>query len=147
MKSFIIAAMVFGSVTTYAADAKVVLTEPVYTNTTQYREVCVPVTETKRSIMGTILGGAAGAAIGNQVGDGSGRTIATATGAVVGAAVGQNVAGDNTVTKNQCTREPFTVQTISQYKVTVDINGSFHVIYRDFSPIIGSMIPVTVQVQ
>jgi uncharacterized protein YcfJ len=145
MKRLMLLMMVSSSV--YGNDARVVSTEPVYTNTTQYREVCVPVTETKRSIMGTILGGAAGAAIGNQVGDGSGRRIATATGAVVGATVGQNVAGDNTVTKNQCTREPFTVQTISQHKVTVDINGSYYVIYRDFSPIVGSMIPVTMQVQ
>jgi uncharacterized protein YcfJ len=104
------------------------------------------VTETRRSIGGTLLGGAIGAAAGNQVGGGSGRDIATAVGAVTGAAIGQNVAGDRTVTRNQCVREPFTVQEISQYKVTVDINGTFYTVYRSFSPQTGSLIPVTLSV-
>ena len=126
--------------------AKVVAADPVYTTSTQYREVCTPVTETRRSIGGTLIGGAIGAAVGNQVGGGSGRDIATAVGAVTGAAIGQNRAGDRTVTKNQCVNEPFTVQEISQYKVTVDVNGNFYTVYREFGPAIGSMIPVNVQV-
>ncbi len=134
------------SINAFANDARVVSTEPVYTTSTQYRQVCTPVTETRRSIGGTLVGGAIGAALGNQVGGGSGRDIATAVGAVTGAAVGQNVAGDNTVTTNQCVNEPFTVQQISQYKVTVEINGSFYTVYRSFGPVAGSRIPVTIAV-
>jgi uncharacterized protein YcfJ len=134
----------FGAI---AGDARVVATEPVYNNITQHRQTCVPVTQTQRSVGGTLLGGAIGAAIGNQVGGGSGRDIATVVGAITGATVGQNVAGDRVVTRTQCVTEPFTTQTISQYRVTVDINGSYHVIYRPYSPMIGSMIPVTMQVQ
>jgi len=146
MKIYVSTILMLVSVNLFAADAKVVATEPVYTNSTQYREVCAPVTETKRSIGGTLIGGALGAAAGNQVGGGSGRDIATVVGAVTGAAIGQNVAGDRTVTKNQCTSEPFTVQEISQYKVTVDINGTFYTVYRSFSPQTGSLIPVTLSV-
>ena len=146
MKIYVSTILILVSVNLFAADAKVVATEPVYTNSTQYREVCAPVTETKRSIGGTLIGGALGAAAGNQVGGGSGRDIATVVGAVTGAAIGQNVAGDRTVTKNQCTSEPFTVQEISQYKVTVDINVTFYTVYRSFSPQTGSLIPVTLSV-
>jgi len=146
MKIYVSTILMLVSVNLFAADAKVVATEPVYTNSTQYREVCAPVTETKRSIGGTLIGGALGAAAGNQVGGGSGRDIATVVGAVTGAAIGQNVAGDRTVTRNQCTSEPFTVQEISQYKVTVDINGTFYTVYRSFSPQTGSLIPVTLSV-
>jgi len=146
MRIYVSTILMLVSVNLFAADAKVVATEPVYTNSTQYREVCAPVTETKRSIGGTLIGGALGAAAGNQVGGGSGRDIATVVGAVTGAAIGQNVAGDRTVTKNQCTSEPFTVQEISQYKVTVDINGTFYTVYRSFSPQTGSLIPVTLSV-
>ena len=146
MKIYVSTILMLVSVNLFAADAKVVATEPVYTNSTQYREVCAPVTETRRSIGGTLIGGALGAAAGNQVGGGSGRDIATVVGAVTGAAIGQNVAGDRTVTKNQCTSEPFTVQEISQYKVTVDINGTFYTVYRSFSPQTGSLIPVTLSV-
>ena len=146
MRIYVFTILMLVSVNLFAADAKVVATEPVYTNSTQYREVCAPVTETKRSIGGTLIGGALGAAAGNQVGGGSGRDIATVVGAVTGAAIGQNVAGDRTVTKNQCTSEPFTVQEISQYKVTVDINGTFYTVYRSFSPQTGSLIPVTLSV-
>lgn len=146
MRIYVSTILMLVSVNLFAADAKVVATEPVYTNSTQYREVCAPVTETRRSIGGTLIGGALGAAAGNQVGSGSGRDIATVVGAVTGAAIGQNVAGDRTVTKNQCTSEPFTVQEISQYKVTVDINGTFYTVYRSFSPQTGSLIPVTLSV-
>lgn len=146
MRTFIFVMLMLFSLNVFAADARVVATEPVYTTTTQYREVCVPVTETRRSISGTLIGGALGAAAGNQVGGGSGRDIATAVGAVTGAAIGQNVAGDRTVTRNQCTNEPFTIQEISQYKVTVDINGTLYTVYRSFSPQSGSLIPVTVTV-
>jgi uncharacterized protein YcfJ len=146
MRVFLFAMLMLFSLNLFAADARVVATEPVYTTSTQYREVCVPVTETRRSIGGTLLGGAIGAAIGNQVGGGSGQDIATATGAVLGAAVGQNVAGDQTVTRNQCTSEPFTIQQVSQYKITVDVNGTFHTVYRSFSPQVGSLLPVTLTV-
>ena len=146
MKIYVYAILMLTSVNLFAADAKVIATEPVYTNSTQYREVCAPVTETKRSIGGTLIGGAIGAAAGNQVGGGSGRDIATVVGAVTGAAIGQNVAGDRTVTKNQCTNEPFTVQEVTQYKITVDINGNFYTVYRAFSPPTGSLIPVTLSV-
>ncbi len=146
MKAFLFLVFAMISFNIFAADAKVVATEPVYTTSTQYREVCAPVTETRRSIGGTLLGGAIGAAVGNQVGGGSGRDIATAVGAVTGAAIGQNRAGDRTVTKNQCVNEPFTVQEVSQYKVTVDVNGSYHTVYRNFSPVLGSLIPVTLSV-
>jgi uncharacterized protein YcfJ len=146
MKAFLFLVFAMISFNVFAADAKVVATEPVYTTSTQYREVCAPVTETRRSIGGTLIGGAIGAAVGNQVGGGSGRDIATAVGAVTGAAIGQNRAGDRTVTKNQCVNEPFTVQEVSQYKVTVDVNGSYHTVYRSFSPVLGSLIPVTLSV-
>lgn len=137
--------MIF-SLNLFAADAKVVLSEPVYTDFTQYREVCTPVTETRGSIGGAFVGGVIGAAVGNQVGSGSGQDIATAVGAVTGAAIGQNVAGDRTVTRKQCTRQAFTVQEITQYKVTVDVNGSFFTVFRNFNPTTGSLIPVTLSV-
>jgi uncharacterized protein YcfJ len=146
MKTVTFITLMLVSVNALASDARVVSTEPVYTTTTQYRQVCTPVTETRRSIGGTLVGGAIGAAVGNQVGGGSGRTIATAVGAVTGAAVGQNVAGDNTVTTNQCVNEPYTVQEISQYKVTVEINGGIYTVYRSFGPVVGSRIPVTIAV-
>jgi uncharacterized protein YcfJ len=146
MKYIIFAVGVLAASTVWASDARVVSTEPVYTTTTQYREVCTPVTEQRRSIGGTLIGGAIGAAVGNQVGGGSGQDIATAVGAVTGAAVGQNVAGDRTVTRNQCVTEPYTVQQISQYKVTVEINGGIYTVYRGFGPVVGSRIPVSIAV-
>jgi len=146
MRTFLFVMLVLFSLNLFAADARVVATDPVYTTSTQYREVCAQVTEQRRSIGGTLLGGAIGAAVGNQVGGGSGQDIATAVGAVTGAAIGQNVAGDRTVTRNQCTSEPFTVQEVSQYKVTVEINGTWFVVYRNFSPAQGSLIPVNIQV-
>lgn len=45
-----------------------------------------------KSVVGTLLGGAAGGALGHQVGGGSGKDIATAAGAVGGAYVGHEVA-------------------------------------------------------
>jgi uncharacterized protein YcfJ len=146
MKAFLFLVLAMVSFNVFAADAKVVATEPVYTTSTQHREVCTPVTEQRRSIGGTLIGGAIGAALGNQVGGGSGQDIATAVGAVTGAAIGQNQAGDRTVTRTQCVREPFTVQQVSQYKVTVEINGTWFVVYRNFSPAQGSLIPVNIQV-
>jgi uncharacterized protein YcfJ len=146
MKYIIFAAGMLAASTVWASDARVVSTEPVYTTTTQYREVCTPVTEQRRSIGGTLIGGAIGAAVGNQVGGGSGQDIATAVGAVTGAAVGQNVAGDRTVTRNQCVNEPYTVQQVSQYKVTVEINGGIYTVYRSFGPVVGSRIPVSIAV-
>jgi uncharacterized protein YcfJ len=146
MKTFTFITLMLVSITAAASDARVVSSEPIYTSTTQYRQVCTPVTETRRSIGGTLVGGAIGAALGNQVGGGSGRDIATAVGAVTGAAVGQNVAGDNTTTTNQCVNEPYTVQQISQYKVTVELNGGLYTVYRSFGPTQGSMIPVSIQV-
>lgn len=146
MRTFLFVMLMLFSLNLFAADARVVATEPVYTTNTRYQEVCAPVTETRRSIGGTLLGGAIGAGLGNQVGGGSGRDIATAVGAVTGAAIGQNVAGDRTVTRNQCTSQPVTTQEISQYKVTVDVNGSLHTVYRNFSPVTGSLIPVTLTV-
>lgn len=146
MRIFLFIILMLFSLNLFAADARVVATEPVYTTSTQYRQVCTPVTENRRSIGGTLVGGAIGAAIGNQVGGGSGQDIATALGAVTGAVVGQNVAGDNIVTTTQCVNEPFTVQQISQYKVTVEINGNLYTVYRSFGPAQGSMIPVSFQV-
>ncbi len=146
MRTFLFITLMIFSLNLFAADANVVATEPVYTTSTQYRQVCTPVTEQRRSIGGTLVGGAIGAYLGNQVGGGSGQDIATAVGAVTGAAVGQNVAGDNTVTTNQCVNEPFTVQQISQYKVTVEINGSLYTVYRSFGPVVGSRIPVSIAV-
>lgn len=146
MRIFLFIMLMLFSLNLFASDAKVVLSEPVYTDFTQYREVCTPVTETRRSISGTLIGGAIGAAAGNQIGGGSGRDIATAVGAVTGAAVGQNVAGDRTVIRKQCTRQAFTVQEITQYKVTVDVNGSFFTVFRNFNPTTGSLIPVTLSV-
>jgi uncharacterized protein YcfJ len=146
MKLGIFVLLTMVSMGAMASDARVVATEPVYQNSTQYRQVCTPVVEQRRSIGGTLIGGAIGAAIGNQVGGGSGRDIATATGAVVGAAVGQNAAGDNQVVTNQCVNEPYTVQTVSQYKVTVEIGGQLYTVYRSFGPQVGSLIPVSVSV-
>lgn len=146
MKKLVFVLALLSSASVIASDATVVSTEPVYTTTTEYRQVCVPVTQIKRSIGGTLLGGAIGAVVGNQVGGGSGRDIATAVGAVTGAVIGQNASGDRVVTTNQCTNEPFTVQQISQYKLTVDINGSYYTVYRGFNPGAGSIIPVTLTV-
>ncbi len=136
----------FFSFSALATDARVVSSEPVYSHTTHYRQVCTPVTETHRSVGGTLLGGVIGALAGNQIGGGSGRDIATAAGAVTGAAIGQNVSGDRQITRNHCSSQPYTVQDISHYQVIVDVNGSHYTVYRTFSPALGSFIPVTLSV-
>jgi uncharacterized protein YcfJ len=48
-----------------------------------------------RSVVGTLLGGAAGGALGHQIGGGHGKDAATAVGAVGGAYVGHEVANKN----------------------------------------------------
>ncbi|MDB5968432.1 MAG: glycine zipper protein [Hydrocarboniphaga sp.] len=48
-----------------------------------------------KSVVGTLLGGAAGGALGHQIGGGHGKDAATAVGAVGGAYVGHEVANKN----------------------------------------------------
>ena len=45
-----------------------------------------------KSVVGTLIGGAAGGALGHQIGGGTGKDVATAAGAVGGAYVGHEVA-------------------------------------------------------
>ena len=122
-----------------AADinAKVIHTNPVFQNQAyQTHQTCT----TNNSIGGTLLGGVIGAALGNQVGGGSGQDIATAVGAVTGAAIGQNVA------KNCHSNGTSYVQAVQYYEITVEINGSLHTIQRQYSPAIGSYMPVNITV-
>jgi uncharacterized protein YcfJ len=117
-------------------NAKVVHTNAVFQNQAhQTAGSCTP----RRSIGGTLIGGAIGAALGNQVGGGSGQDIATAVGAVTGAAIGQNVA-------QNCVGNVTYVQTILYYEITVEVNGSLHTVQRQYSPAIGSYMPVNITV-
>ena len=117
-------------------NAKVVHTNPVFQNQAQQTsQTCTP----RRSIGGTLIGGAIGAALGNQVGGGSGQDIATAVGAVTGAAIGQNVA-------QNCVGNVTYVQSILYYEITVEVNGSLHTVQRQYSPAIGSYMPVNITV-
>ena len=126
-----------------AADinAKVIHTNPVFQNQAYpvfQNQTCT----TNNSIGGTLLGGVIGAALGNQVGGGSGQDIATAVGAVTGAAIGQNVAKNCQSNGTSY----FNVQAVQYYEITVEINGSLHTIQRQYSPAIGSYMPVNITV-
>ena len=147
MRTFIFLALLLFSFNLFAAEARVVSVSELWEDMTEYKQICHQVVEQRRSIGGTLLGGAIGAAIGNQVGEGSGRDIATAVGAVTGAAIGQNVAGDNQVTTQQCTNQPFTTRKVTGYNITVDVNGTYHVVRRQNHPAIGTYIPVNLTVQ
>jgi len=148
MKKYIVAAIVLiFSSWVHADDARVVSTEPVYTTTTQYREVCSTVTTPSSGVGGAIAGAVIGGVVGNRFGGGSGRDAFTIAGAVAGSHVGRNMTEGNMITKNQCVNEPVTVQNVLQYKVIVDINGSYYTVYRSFSPQVGSMIPITLSVR
>ena len=117
-------------------NAKVVHINPVLQNQAQQTtQICTP----RRSIGGTLIGGAIGAVLGNQVGGGSGKDIATAVGAVTGAAIGQNVA-------QNCSQNVSYTQTILYYEITVEVNGSLHTVQRPYSPAIGSYMPVNITV-
>jgi uncharacterized protein YcfJ len=146
MRIFLFIMLMIFSLNLFAADAKVVATEPLYTPHTEYRQVCSTVTTPSSGVGGAIAGAILGGVVGSRFGGGSGQDATTVVGAVAGSHVGRNMTEGNTITKNQCVNEPFTVQQVSQYKVTVDINGTFYTVYRSFSPQTGSLIPVTLSV-
>jgi uncharacterized protein YcfJ len=138
MKAFLAIPFILLSSIATAEDinAKVVHTNAVFQNQAQQTsQTCTP----RRSIGGTLIGGAIGAALGNQVGGGSGQDIATAVGAVTGAAIGQNVA-------QNCVNNVTYVQTILYYEITVEVNGSLHTVQRQYSPAVGSYMPVNITV-
>jgi uncharacterized protein YcfJ len=146
MRTFLFVMLMLFSFNLFAADARVVATEPLYTPHTEYRQVCSTVTTPSSGVGGAIAGAILGGVVGSRFGGGSGQDAATVVGAVAGSHVGRNMTEGNTITRNQCVSEPFTVQQVSQYKVTVEINGTWFVVYRNFSPAQGSLIPVNIQV-
>lgn len=130
----------------------------VRSSTPNYRTISVPVQTCQQVTQpqsnstginkGTVIGGVAGGIIGNQVGNGNGNTIATAVGAAVGAIVGQNIGNrDEYETRNYCSTTYEQRQDISSFSVTVDYKGVSVPALLNYSPVVGSQIPVRITVQ
>jgi len=106
------------------------------------------------SIEGTI-GTAVGYGIGNEIGGGSGREISRVLGAIVGNKIGNDIGDRRRVQRGeyQCATVPVTqtvpvtYSEVSHYNVTVEIDGQNYRVQRNFSPVIGSYIDVTMRVR
>jgi uncharacterized protein YcfJ len=97
-----------------------------------------------------LIGTAVGVAIGSEIGGGRGRDAAKIVGGIVGNSVGNNVARNNqgtrceTVTRVQNT--PYTEMVVSNYRVHVELNGGRYTAIRSSQPIVGTYIPVSLNV-
>lgn len=145
---------------------RVVNVDPVYKNVTRYhsvietKKVCYRENRSngvlERIVDGGFgstegfIGAAAGVAIGDKIGGGGDNDAAKVIGGLIGNKIGNKVADNN---RNSCKyedierREPYTVQEISNYKVTVEMEGSRFVVTRQFQPMVGDYIPVSLRVQ
>ena len=97
-----------------------------------------------------LIGTGVGVAIGERIGGGSGNDAAKIIGGLIGNKIGNNVADKN---RRRCEfedierREPYTAQEISNYRVTVEMEGSKFIVSRSFQPRVGDYISVRLQVQ
>lgn len=145
---------------------KVVNVDPIYRNVTRYhsvietREVCYRENQSngllERIVDGGfgstegLIGTAAGVALGDKIGGGGGNDAAKVIGGLIGNKIGNNIADSK---RNKCEyedierREPYTVQEISNYRITVEMEGSTFVVTRPFQPRVGDYIPVSLRVQ
>ena len=148
------------------ADALVLDVHPQYKNVTQYEQVVTTefVCNNNRSNDGLIergtagvfgstqglIGTAIGVAIGSEIGGGRGRDAAKIVGGIVGNRVGNNIARGQSQSCQPVERvrnQPYTVQVVDHYRVTVELGGQNHVIYRNQQPAVGQYIPVRVSVK
>ena len=140
---------------------KVTNVTPNYRTITEYhtiietKEVCYRVNESngvlERIVDGSFgstegfVGTAAGAAIGDVIGGGGDNTAVKIIGGVIGNKVGNNIADKK---RNTCEyidverKEPYNVQVISDYNVTVNFDGQPFTVRRPYQPKIGQRIEV-----
>ena len=163
---------VFTTVEVNASEARVVDVQPNYITKTTYdyitydEEKCGIASRSDRgliekannglfgSLEGT-LGTAIGYGIGNEVGGGSGNEIAKVVFALAGNKIGNDI-GDRRRINNgqiQChivpttIKQPRTVQEISHYNITVELEEGRYLVRRNYAPAIGSYINVSVTVR
>lgn len=97
-----------------------------------------------------LIGTGIGVAIGEKIGGGRGNDAAKIIGGLIGNKIGNNVADNR---NNRCEfedverREPYTVQEVSDYTVTVEMEGTTFQVRRPYMPRVGDYIPVSLQVR
>jgi uncharacterized protein YcfJ len=97
-----------------------------------------------------LIGTAVGVAIGSEIGGGRGNDAAKIVGGLVGNSVGNSVARNNqgtrceTVTRVQ--NVPYSQMVITDYRVHVELNGGRYTVIRSSQPIVGTYIPVNLNV-
>lgn len=165
-KTLLALGLVAASSSVFGADALVLDVNPQYKNVTQYEKVVTTefVCNNYRSNDGLIergtagvfgstqglIGTAIGVAIGDKIGNGSGRDAAKVVGGIVGNRIGNNIARGQSQSCEPVDRvvnQPYTVTVVDHYRVTVEMGGQRHVIYRNNEPTIGEYIPVRVTVK
>jgi len=168
MKYYIAAILLLLATSTHAqgVSLKVVGVDPVYRDVTRYqtvvetRQVCYRENQSNGLLERVVDGGfgstegligtAAGVAIGEHIGGGRGNDAAKIIGALIGNKVGNSIADSKRGTceyEDIQRQEPYTVQEISNYRVTVEMEGSQFVVTRQYQPRIGDYIPVSLRVQ
>lgn len=147
-------------------ELRVLDVDPVYRNVTRYhtvvetKKVCYRENRSsgllERVVDGGfgstegLIGAGVGVAIGEHIGGGRGNDAAKIIGGLIGNKIGNNVADKN---RGRCEfedierREPYTVQEISNYRITVEMEGSTFIVSRPFQPRVGDYIPVSLRVQ
>lgn len=168
MKYYIaaIALLLATSANAQGVSLKVVGVDPVYRDVTRYqtvvetRKVCYRENRSNGLLERVVDGGfgstegligtAAGVAIGSEIGGGRGNDAAKIIGGLIGNKIGNDIADSK---RAQCEfedierQEPYTVQEISNYRVTVEMEGSQFVVTRQYQPRVGDYIPVSLRVQ
>jgi len=169
MKNFILfvtALSITSLVHAQGVSLRVVNVDPVYKNVTRYqtvvetRKVCYRENRSNGLLERVVDGGfgstegligtAAGVAIGDKIGGGRGNDAAKIIGGLIGNKIGNDIADSK---RAQCEfedierQEPYTVQEISNYRVTVEMEGSQFVVTRQYQPRVGDYIPVSLRVQ
>ena len=168
MKNIIAVVALFTSIAANAqgVSLRVVGVDPVYKNVTRYqtvvetRKVCYRENRSNGVLERVVDGGfgstegligtAAGVAIGSEIGGGRGNDAAKIIGGLIGNKIGNSIADNN---RGRCEfedverQEPYTVQEISNYRVTVEMEGSQFVVTRQYQPRVGDYIPVSLRVQ
>lgn len=166
MKKTALAIALFMSGNALAESAQVIDVNPITRTQTQYENVETTeyVCNNNRSNDGLIerstagvfgsaegmVGTAIGAAIGDKIGGGGDNRVAQAVGGILGNRIGNNVARKRSQTCEPVTRlvrQPYTVEVVSHYNVTVEIDGNQYTVRRNFQPSIGSHIPVQLSVR
>jgi uncharacterized protein YcfJ len=153
------------SVNAQGVSLKVISVDPVYKNVTRHqtvtetRKVCYRENQSSGLLERVVDGGfgsteglvgtGVGVAIGSEIGGGRGNDAAKIIGGLIGNKIGNNIANNK---RNQCEYEdiqrqqPYTVQEISKYKITVEMEDSQFVVTRQYQPRVGDYIPVSLNV-